>query len=325
LESDIEYFKVQKTEIGSSEKKISKRKTFKNEKIATCYFNAKVLLENNEPALAVNLLRFCASNDSFNSYILDSLYESLRKSYQLEEAEKVAEQNLNYNYSLKRCFELANIYFFNDRDEEALKLYFDCLSNIIEDQLVLFEIYKNMANIYVKFREFDSAEEYYYKAYQINNSSDLLLVNIGVLEFQKKDLEKSRHCFRRAIEINNKNDKAWVGLAMTHIEYGDRDLSWGNLIKALDLNSNNKTALILMCQFYNKTEKNLTCKEYLLKYLEKNNFDEEVSILLIQNLIHAGEYENAYLESFKNYIWNPKNEENKKVYIELKNYLEGAV
>lgn len=303
---------------------IQRRSHFADEKTATCFLNAKVLIRNEEERLALNLLRFCSSKDSYNDLILDSLYYCLKTTFHLREAESVAEINLNYNYSLDRSLELANIYFLNDKDEEALKLYYDCLSNVIEDTEKLFSIYKNVGNIYVKFKEFDLAEEFFFKAYQINSRSDVLLVNIGVLEFQKKDLEKSKDCFRTALEINNKNDKAWVGLAMTHIEIGDRDLSWGNLTKALDVNSSNKTALTLLCQFFSESDRNSQCRDYLIKYLENNNFDEDISMLLIQNLTHAGDFQNAYLESFKSYIWNPENKENEKIYLELKKYMEGV-
>lgn len=296
---------------------------FKNEKVATYYLNAKVLIQNDEYALALNLLRSCSSLDPFNQYILDALFSALVKCEKLSEAQTVAETNFKFNYSLARCLELADIYFLNGKDEESLKLYFDCLSNVIENEEVLFKIYKNIANIYVKFREFDSAEEFFNKSYKIKDDSDVLLVNMGVLEFQKCDLDKSLFCFRKAIEINNNNDKAWVGLAMTHIELGDKELSWGNLTKALDINSQNKTALKLLCQFFSESEKNAQCRGYLLKYLEQQNFDEEISMLLIQNLVHDGDFFNAYLESFKNYLWNPDNKENEKIYLELKKYTEG--
>lgn len=315
--------RIHKEAIQSKEKNKKINANFANEKVATCFLNAKVLMSNSEEKLALNLLRFCSSKDSYNEFILDSLYQCLKSTFHLKEAENVAEVNLNYNYSLQRSLELANIYFLNDKDEEALKLYYDCLSNVIEDEVSLFNIYKNIGNIYVKFKEFDLAEEFFFKAYQMNNHSDVLLVNIGVLEFQKKDLEKSKHCFRTAIEINNKNDKAWVGLAMTHIEIGDRDLSWGNLTKALDVNPNNKTALTLLSQFFSETDRNSQCRDYIIKYLENNNFDEDVSMLLIQNLTFAGDYQNAYLESFKNYLWNPESKENERVYNELKKYIEG--
>ncbi|MCB0368398.1 MAG: O-linked GlcNAc transferase [Bdellovibrionales bacterium] len=315
---------IRQKSISVDRAKDKKKRHFKDDKIATCYFNARILLEHDESALALNLLRYCVNYDSYNEIILDSLYEALLSTGKHVEAVKIAESNLKFNYSLNRSYSLANIYYLNEKDEEALKLYFDCLSNLIEDTNMLFEIYKNVANIFVKFKEFDSAEEYFYKAYQINNNSDLLLVNIGVLEFQKKDLEKSIHCFRKAIEINNNNDKAWVGLAMTHIEFGDKDLSWGNLEKALDINPNNKTALILLCQFHNNDEHLSSCRDRLIAYLKQNNFDEDISLLLIQNLTASGDYRNAYLESLKNYMWNPNSEKNQKIYQELKKYIEEA-
>lgn len=334
LESDMEFVKNQERFKTSSEKvqissqtsnqTIKKKKKFVNDKVATCFFNSKLLLLNNETSLALNLLRYSSNCDSYNGYVLDALNEALRKLGKFDESEKVAQKNFLYNYSIDRCFELAQIYFLKNQDEEALKLYFDCLSHVVENQSQLFEIYKNVGNIYVKLKEFDLAEEYFYKAYQMDMNSDLLIVNIGVLEFQKEDIQKATDCFRRAIEINKNNDKAWVGLAMTHLEFGDKELCWGNLIKALDVNPVNKTALILLSQLFNQSERNQQCKKLLIEYLEHHNFDEEISLLLIQNLIFAGDYQNAFLECFKSYLWNPENEEIASVYVELNKLMVGG-
>ena len=299
------------------------KKKFSNSEIATLFLNAKVLEKNGELNLALILLQEACSRDSKNEILLDEIYNILVKFNRLTEAEIVMLNNQQYNYSLLRTLELAKIYYLNEKEDNAFKLYFDCLSQFIEDDKILFEIYKNIANIYLKQREFDLAEEYFFKAYQLNNSSDVLLINIGVLEYQKKDIEKSLFCFRKAIELNNKNDKAWVGLAMVHLEFGDKELSWGNLVKALDNNPMNKTALILLAQNVYSSEMNSQCQQYLIKYLEVENFDEEISLLLINSLIKSGDYQNAYLESYKNLLWNPENKENNKVFKQLSDYLKG--
>ncbi len=102
LESDMEFVKNQerfktgseKVQISSqtSNQTIKKKKKFVNDKVATCFFNSKLLLLNNETSLALNLLRYSSNCDSYNGYVLDALNEALRKLGKFDESEKVAQK-----------------------------------------------------------------------------------------------------------------------------------------------------------------------------------------------------------------------------------------
>ncbi|MES3038145.1 MAG: tetratricopeptide repeat protein, partial [Bdellovibrionota bacterium] len=190
----------------------------------------------------------------------------------------------------------------------ALEMYFEALSSLNEEHQELFEIYKNMGNIYVKMRDFEGAEEYYNKAHTICSASDVLFVNYGTLEFQKADYEKSRMCFRRAVELNPENDRAWAGLAMVHCQYGDQELAMGNILKSVELNPRNRTAHILASEWLMNSKQWSTCIELLQNYLHSNEHDEDLSLRLIHCFCELKKFDLAQIELTRCLVWNPQNQ-----------------
>ncbi len=206
---------------------------------------------------------------------------------------------------------------------------FDVLSQLVSDEALLFETYKNIGCVYLKEKEFDLAEEYFHKAFAQNASDDSLLVNLGVLEYLKKDVSKSLSYLREAINNNQNNDKAWVGLAMAHLEFADRDLSWSNLTKAIDVEPLNRTALILISDLAESDSQLEYCQNALMKFLETENFDEQISHLLINTFIKRNNFQSAQLESLKIYCWNPQSTRNHELYHKITQFIaireQGAV
>ena len=192
----------------------------------------------------------------------------------------------------------------------------------INDNDLLFESYKNIGCVYLIEKEIDLAEEYFHKAYVIKPNDDTLLVNLGVLEYLRKDLSKSLLYLREAISNNQKNDKAWVGLAMAHLEFGDKDLSWSNLVKAVDVEPTNKTALILMNEMAESDSQLKACQDALVKYMERDNFDEQMSHLLIHVFIKRNDFHRAQLESLKTYLWNPESSKNQELYNKITQFIQ---
>lgn len=150
--------------------------------------------------------------------------------------------------SYKNLSLLADAYYREALYEMSLKTYTRILesSQITVDQR--FEALRKLGNMYVILGSYVEAEKYYFVAQEINPESDVLLVNLGTLEFQRDQLNKSVTYFRKAIEVNIKNDKAWVGLALIHREYGDSELAISNVMKAIDVNPKNITATQLLLE-----------------------------------------------------------------------------
>lgn len=299
-----------------------KRPKFASETVALLYHNAKVLFNFKDFHDCLVLLREALNGDSFNASLLELCYKTLCQTGCQEEGLKILEAAQRISYSPNKSIELARIYVAYEQNDRALAQLFDVLSQLISDEELLFETYKNIGCVYLKEKEFDLAEEYFHKAFSIFPSNDSLLVNLGVLEYLKKDISKSLSYLREAINNNQKNDKAWVGLAMAHLEFGDKDLSWSNLTKAIDVNSMNRTALIMLNDLAETDSQLEFCQNALINFLEIENFDEQISHLLIHTFIKRNDFQRAQLESLKTYLWNPESAKNQELYNKITQFIQ---
>lgn len=299
----------------------SSQPRFANETVALLFHNAQVLFSFDEVNDALILLREALNLDSFNVHLLDLCRKALLRIGIPDESLNLLELSQRIQYTPEKSIELARLYVTNEKNDQALAQLFDVLSQLVEDEILLFETYKNIGCVYLKEKEFDLAQEYFHKAYAINSIDDTLLVNLGVLEYLKKDVSQSLFYLREAVNNNQKNDKAWVGLAMAHLEFGDRDLSWSNLTKALDIEPMNRTALILLNDLAESDSQLEYCQNALIKFLEGENFDEQISHLLIHVFIKRNDFQRAQLESLKSYLWNPQSIKNQDLYNKITQFL----
>lgn len=270
--------------------------------------NARVLIKHGESQLALNLLRQASSYDT-HELILSEMTFVLSKLEKWHEAYRVCSQWCRVEVNFESVFYRAQIEYQMGLDDKSLQSYFEALSYVTESRSELFEIFKNIGNIYVRKADFELAEEFYNKSYAVKSDSDILLVNYGILEMQRGDLNRAKDRFRSAVQINMTNDKGWVGLAMAHFDFGDEELGIANLKKALDINPYNKTALSFALQ---KMTHKHHC-EYLIetmgRYLSQDEFDEEISCQLIQKFYELGRFELALMETQRLLLWNPEKPE----------------
>jgi len=267
--------------------------------------NARVLKKHGEYQLAMNLLRQ-ASGIETHELVLEELTDILIKLEKWKEAYRVCQQWTKRATHFLSVYSLAQIEYQLGLDDKSLQSYFELLSLVEDSRPELFEVFKNMGNIFVRKSDFESAEEFYNKAYAIKSHSDILLVNYGVLEMQRGDLNKARDRFRSAVQLNSMNDKAWVGLAMVHFDFSDFDLGVANLKKALDIAPGNKTALNFAIQKMIQPEHQAFLIEAMQNYLSVDEFDEDVSCQLIQKFFQAGRIDLALLETQRLIVWHPE-------------------
>lgn len=270
--------------------------------------NAKVLLQNEEPNLALQLLRQASNLHSTHPDVLKSLGEVLEQQKKWDEAYKVYQKLCHVQPNFFSFYKKAEVEYILEKDDLSLQTYFEALAHLTEDCAELFSVYKNMGNILVRQKDFDGAEEYYNKAYSKNPDSDTLFVNFGTLEIQREDFNKAITCFRQAIQLNDCNDKAWIGLAFVHFRFGDQELSWGNLMKAMDLNPTNKTAVQFMMNWMEDKSKEEEIKTRLANYLEQQAFDEDVNLYFIQMLVRSGQTNEAIQCAQLLRLQNPENQ-----------------
>ncbi|RME14217.1 MAG: hypothetical protein D6797_09345 [Bdellovibrio sp.] len=191
------------------------------------------------------------------------------------------------NPELIEIIRKAHAYYDEKKDQEALDLYFKVLEKVQEDIPHLFDVYKNIGNIYLRNKDVEAAEEFYHRAYVMNSESDILLVNMGTLEIQRENYEKAKELFRLALTKDGRNEKAWIGLALVHRHYGDLDLSWANLMSALDQDPENETAYQLFIDWGVKDGRWTD----LISFLEGARGERALTLARIY--IHLGQLKNA--------------------------------
>lgn len=278
--------------------------------VATLLMNAKVLRKAGESQLALNLLREASNRESKNPIVLKALVELLEECGRDAEVLKVREALAKIDYGFESVFGQAQALYKTGDDDGALNFYYEALSLISSDNdSMLFEIHKNLGNIHVRRGDFDGAEEWYNKAHISHPESDALMVNFGTLEVQRGDLGRSLQCFRRAVEINPKNDRAWAGLAMVHHEFGDFELAWGNIERAIDHGPKNRTAVLLAGRWALRDKCPHRAISRLQEFLSSGEFDEEISLILVNLFCLAGHLDLALLESERVLAWNPGQKE----------------
>lgn len=284
--------------------------------VFTLIKNAQVLSSHDENQLASNLLKQ-ASNLQTHPLVLKELTKNLVRLEKWNEAIRVCQQWNQLETVFESVYFRAQIEYQLNLDDKSLQSYFEALSIVDDARTEMFDIFKNIGNLFVRKSDFESAEEFYNKAYALNSASDTLLVNYGILEMQRGDLNKAKDRFRSAVQMNSRNDKAWVGLSMVHFEFGDEELGVANLKKAIDLCPQNKTAIQLAVQKMTQRSQNEYLIEILSQYLSDFEFDEDISCQLIQKFYESGQIDLAYLESQRLILWNPDRAE----YFKLNNHL----
>lgn len=273
--------------------------------VATLMTNARLLVKSGETGLALNLLRTACNRDSKNPAVLKFMAEVLETTGRHDEALRVRAAYAKFAAGFEASFAYAQNLYRAGQDEEALNAYYESLSHMTEEHPSLFEIHKNMGNIFVRRGDFESAEEAYNKAHAINPGSDTLLVNFGTLEVQRGDLGRALTCFRRAVELNSSNDRAWAGLAMTHAAFSDFELAWGDLERALDLNPLNRTSVLLAAMWAQRDGTPQRAIAHLESYLSSSEGDDELSLALVNLFCAAGRVDLASLETGRVLAWNP--------------------
>ena len=127
--------------------------------VLTLVHNAKVLMKHNECSLAVQLLREALQKDSKNPTLLRTMAQGLDTLSRFVEAEKILSVLCIEEVTFANLAMKAHNYYKVGNDELALQSYFEALALVTDDQPELFEVHKNMGNIFVRRADFESAEE----------------------------------------------------------------------------------------------------------------------------------------------------------------------
>lgn len=183
-----------------------------------------------------------------------------------------------------------------------------------EDSELLFNAHKLFGNIALQRADFESAEEFYNKAFSLNPNSATLLVNLGTLEVQRLDWLQAQDRFETAIDVAGEKEKvvkakALVGLYLVSRDGGIIPENVELLHEALRLDPAQRTAVHLLCLWAHQNDQPEVATESLRIYLQANPFDEEIGLIYAQFMGVQSEFEQAVLELEKIALWNPENSE----------------
>ena len=259
--------------------------------------NASILMEAGESRLAFNILRNVLIRRPDHPDALRGMGSSLRDAGRFDEALKCFRALYKVTRDTGAQILVAETLYLCERDEMALCAYREVMKKGGADSAQFFEIYKNVGNIHVRAGDFESAEEYYDKAYTISPESDILLVNYGTLEIQRGAWDAAVQRFRQAVAANLRNDRAWVGLAMVHQAMGDLELAKGNVEQALDINPANRTALKLAVEWSLRDFDPSPALRRLETYVSgSGGEDAEMCFIFAKLLVQAGRLAQARIE-----------------------------
>jgi Flp pilus assembly protein TadD len=257
---------------------------------------ALMLIDNGEIRLAQNLLREQLTQNPMHADSIKWLAYCLKKNGDLSGAAVCYKELAKIQPSEESYYELAEIHLaLNDRNL-AMANYQLALSSIDFESPRLFEIYKNMGNLFLSSGDLDAAEEHYNRALELKPHSDALYVNYGTLEIQRGDYSTAILRFREALAFNQTNERAWIGLAMSYHQLGDVEMAWGAVEKALDLSPVNLLALRLLIEWSLKRESYSSVVARLNAYLAVRPTDADMAYSLAVVLVKSGHWHEAEFE-----------------------------
>ncbi|MCX7977512.1 MAG: tetratricopeptide repeat protein, partial [Bdellovibrionaceae bacterium] len=239
----------------------------------------------------------------------------------LSEALCVWQGILKLEFTPEAVREIAHLHYKTGENQHALNSYYEYLAVAPEDDPHIYEVFKNMGNIFTRTGDYDSAEEYYHRAFRLRPYSDVLMVNYATLSYQRGELDRAVEFFRNAVRTNPKNEMGWTGLAMMHRQFGDFDLAWADLERGLELAPQNRSAVILAADWAIKDRKEVRGAEIVSEYLSLAGPDEEMSLVLINLFCAMGRLELADIEIERVLSWNPSRKDVRELREKLRDKL----
>lgn len=256
----------------------------------TLLSHAKTLISHKEYFLARNIYSFLLKKNIRDKDSLLGLGVCLYKLKELPAAKKC----------LQACAEVfkmdeAHIWMGLCLSEESQdKNAIDCFNRVQNinnlDSELQFSYLKALGNCKTRLGDWQEASEHYEAALKLVPESDTVHVNLGTLEFQRKNLEISFAHFRKAIEINPMNPRAFCGMGLLHIENNNTNAAEREFSKALDIEPGNIVALLELIQLADLTGQYGKVKVRLVKWLLKEPKNSEVRYLLASCLFKEKDY-----------------------------------
>ncbi len=253
-------------------------------------YNALILIQNREFQLATQLLKksvdIYPENQDLNYWLALSLRESGRSDDSIEQFLSF----ISENSKPEALFRFAETLYQNHKDAMAIEAFQIFFSTVEQGNPFLFDAFKFCGISYLRQGDLDGAEEYFNKAFTLNNQSSELLVNYGTLEIQRNNFAEALVRFREALHVNKNNDRAWVGLAMIHNQLGDIELAYGNLREAHSIEPSNTTAIDLMISWLFRDQKLTELVDFIESLEKTGQLNDNYRVLLAKIYFKKAQY-----------------------------------
>ncbi|MDZ4678112.1 MAG: tetratricopeptide repeat protein [Oligoflexia bacterium] len=258
--------------------------------------NALLLVDCGEFSLARNVLGDILRRNNNHVDAIRWMGWCFKQENQLDNARKCYEQLVQRRVTEQDLFELGEIYYLLKRDADAQSTWLDALGQCDAESPRLFDLHKNLGNVFTRLADYESAEENYNKALTIRPLSDILNVNLGSLNFQRAQYTQALEYFKKGLELNPFNDRAWCGVALVAREMKDDEWALSVLLRCLDINPHNQVALQVLISWGQTDCDWSVAIERVHVYLENNQDDGEMIYSLAGLYFQTGSLIEAELE-----------------------------
>lgn len=182
----------------------------------------------------------------------------------------------------------------NESLDEAMKLL--AQENLsIQDKVI---VLKALMKIYSIENDFEGLQEVCAELQSFVSDDAEIRYSLALIDASQGLLDNAIEHLRIAVTLDPLFDQGWAALGLYHYQKGDIDLAKANLEKALDINPSNTTALKHLAHWIDEsnTDKMNSAIEKVNYYLQKHNFDEDISECHAHLLIKKGQTNFAKLE-----------------------------
>lgn len=271
--------------------------------------NALLLIDGGEYSLARRVLSDVLRKSSNHVEAIRWMGWCFKQEGDLENALKCYRQLAQRRVTEQDLFELGEVYYGLKRDTEAQMAWMDALSQCDAESPRLFDLHKNLGNVFTRLGDYESAEENYNKALTLRPQSDTLQVNLGSLQFQRQNFQLAMEHFKRGIEYNPYNDRAWCGVALVAREMKDDEWARSLVLKALDINKTNLTALQILINWAQADFRWDEAIERIQEYLSEDQSNAEIIYSLAGLYFQKGLFQEAEMELIRLEALSPGRED----------------
>ena len=171
------------------------------------------------------------------------------KKYLMTDSERKTTMHRVYNWIKDNCYKYGFILRYPEGKEDI--------------DLIL-----DLAFLYDKIADFNSAEKMYKMALDIDNTCAIAYYGLGIIYDDDELYEEAIECYKNAIENDNKYEKAYFFLANAYDELGNKEEAIKNYTEVLKLNSKDLWANANLGCIYDELGDTKLAFKYMEKALE---------------------------------------------------------